>query len=331
MEDLLAALRAIAEPTRLRLIALCAEGEMTVGELAQVVGQSQPRVSRHLKVLGDAGLLERIREGNWVFHRITADSSGKAGQVARFVVDALADAGSTLAADRRRLAEVKTARSETAAKYFRDNAAQWDRLRALHADDRVVERALFEVLPAGTFASLLDIGTGTGRMLELYGEHLAHGFGIDLSREMLAVARANLDRAGLLSSQVRRADMYRLPVEDERFDAAVFHQVLHYSDRPTAAIAEAARALKPGGRLAIVDFLPHDLESLRDEHAHRRLGFSDAEVGEWLRAARLEAGETRHIAGNPLTIGIWTAVKPAPHAPARTQPVANENRQAAAE
>jgi ArsR family transcriptional regulator len=309
MNDLLAALRAVAEPTRLRLLALCAEGEMTVGELAQIVGQSQPRVSRHLKVLGDAGLLVRIKEGNWVLHRL--GDAGAAGRVARFAVDALPDGDAQLAADRRRLAEIKEAHAETAAGYFRDNAAQWDRLRSLHANDGDVESALFELLPPGTFERLLDVGTGTGRVLELYGRHLRHGFGIDLSREMLSIARANLERAGLSSSQVRRADMYRLPVEDEQFDAAVFHQVLHYSDKPAAAIAEAARALKPGGRLAIVDFLPHDLESLRIEHAHRRLGFADGEVADWLRAARLEAGETRHLAGTPLTIGIWTARKPA--------------------
>jgi ArsR family transcriptional regulator len=328
VNELLAALKAIAEPTRLRLLALCAEGEMTVGELAQIVGQSQPRVSRHLKVLGDAGLLARIKEGNWVFHRLTEDTAGKPGQVARFVVAALPEADPRLAADRRRLAEVKEARAAAAARYFRDNAAQWDRLRALHANDQEVERALFEVLKPGTFASLLDIGTGTGRMLELFGEHLSQGFGIDLSREMLAIARANLERAGLVSSQVRRADMYRLPVEDEQFEAAIFHQVLHYSDKPAAAILEAARALKPGGRLAIVDFLPHDLEALRAEHAHRRLGFSDREVGEWFRAARLEPGETRHVAGDPLTIGIWTAIKPV-HRSGRQARL--ENQPAAAE
>jgi ArsR family transcriptional regulator len=335
MHDLLSALRAVAEPTRLRLLALCAEAEMTVGELAEIVGQSQPRVSRHLKVLGDAGLLARIKEGNLVFHRLSAEDEGAAGRVARFVVAALPEGDAQLQADRRRLADAKHAHAQSAAKYFRDNAAQWDRLRSLHVNDGEVERALVELLPPGTFESLLDIGTGTGRVLELYGRQLRHGFGIDLSREMLAVARANLERAGLSSSQVRRADMYRLPVEDGRFDAAVFHQVLHYSDKPAAAIAEAARALKPGGRLAIVDFLPHDLEALRTEHAHRRLGFSDDEVGEWLRAARLEPGETRRLAGDPLTIGIWTALKPAAlnpqaRAPRRATSSSGENRRPAA-
>jgi ArsR family transcriptional regulator len=168
-------------------------------------------------------------------------------------------------------------------------------------------------------------------MLELFGKHLKHGYGIDLSREMLAIARANLERAGLVSSQVRRADMYRLPVEDEQFDAAIFHQVLHYSDKPAAAIHEAARALKPGGRLAIVDFLPHELESLRTEHAHRRLGFADREVGEWFRAARLEPGETRHVAGDPLTIGIWTAVKPASRSMRSARLGAGDSQHAVAE
>jgi len=336
LHDLLSALRAVAEPTRLRLLALCAEAEMTVGELAEIVGQSQPRVSRHLKVLGDAGLLARIKEGNLVFHRLSAEVDGAAGRVARFVAAALPEGDAHLAADRRRLAEAKQAHARSAAKYFRDNAALWDRLRSLHVNDSEVERALVELLPPGSFESLLDIGTGTGRVLELYGRHLKHGVGIDLSREMLAIARANLERAGLSSSQIRRADMCRLPVEDERFDAAVFHQVLHYSDTPAAAIVEAARALKPGGRVAIVDFLPHGLEALRTEHAHRRLGFADGEVGEWLRAARLEPGETRHLAGDPLTIGIWTALKPATlktrdRTPRRIASSSGEIRQPAAE
>jgi ArsR family transcriptional regulator len=311
VELLLEALRAVAEPTRLRLLALCAQGEITVGELAEIVGQSQPRVSRHLKVLCDAGLIGRVKEGNWVFHRLTDDAGGMQGRVARFVLQTLPEDHVQLASDRRRLAELKQSHAEAAAAYFRANAARWDRLRSLHVNDREVERTLFEVLPAGSFATLLDVGTGTGRMLELYGSHLEQGFGIDLSREMLAVARANLDRAGLRRCQVRHADMYRLPVPDRRFDVAIFHQVLHYADSPAAAIGEAARALRPGGRLVIVDFLPHELENLRTEHAHRRLGFSDREVGEWLRSAQLAPGETRHLAGEPLTIGIWTAVKAA--------------------
>jgi len=224
MEHLLAALRAVAEPTRLRLVVLCARGELTVSELTQILGQSQPRVSRHLKLLCEAGLLDRFREGSWVFYRLR--QSSPAGALTRQLVAAC----------------------------------------------------------------------------------------IDQSREMLAVARVNLERAGLENGLVRLGDMYRLALADASFDAVVIHQVLHYADRPAAVIAEAARVLRSGGILVLVDFAPHSLEFLRDEHAHRRLGFADSEVAEWCGAAGLDPAPAHHLAGDPLTVVIWTAQR---HAAAR--------------
>jgi len=310
MDGLLAALRAAAEPTRLRIVALLAEGELTVSELARILGQSQPRISRHLKLLVEAGLLIRHREGSWMFHRLAEDGSGAA--VVRSLTGLLpGDGDPVLARDGDRLAEVKRARAEAAADYFRRNAARWDRLRSLHVDDGEVERVIGRLLPADGIDTLLDIGTGTGRMLELLGPRAARGLGIDLSREMLAIGRARLDRAGLAHCRVRQADLYRLPFGDGAFDVATIHQVLHFLDHPAAAVAEAARVLKPGGKLLIADFAPHREEGLRDEHAHRRLGFADAEIGAWLIRAGLTPVDTQHLAGEPLTVVVWTAEKPA--------------------
>ena len=313
MEHLLAALRAVAEPTRLRLVVLCASGELTVSELTQILGQSQPRVSRHLKLLCEAGLLDRFREGSWVFYRLSR--SGPAAALARQLVAACEETDPTLALDRQRLDATKRQRADAAAAYFRENAAHWDHIRSLYVDEREVETALVEIVAGADPRDLLDIGTGTGRVLEVLAPQVEQALGIDQSREMLAVARVNLERAGLDNSRVRLGDMYQLALPDASFDAVVIHQVLHYADRPAAAIAEAARLLRPHGTLVLVDFAPHGLEFLREEHAHRRLGFADAEIDEWCSTAGLAPAEPRRLPGNSLTVVIWTATRgPAPAA-----------------
>jgi ubiquinone/menaquinone biosynthesis C-methylase UbiE len=305
LDDLLAALRAVAEFTRLRLLVLCSRGELTVSELAQILGQSQPRVSRHLKLLCEAGLLDRFREGSWVFYRVSTGSAASA--LAEHLVAACNEAESPVALDLQRLATIKRQRAERAAAYFSENAPHWDRIRSLYIDEREVEAALAEIVTAAAPRDLLDIGTGTGRMIEVLAPRVGQALGIDQSREMLAVARVNLERAGASNGMVRLGDMYQLPLPGASFDAVVIHQVLHYADRPAAAITEAARVLRPGGLLVVVDFTPHVLEFLRDEHAHRRLGFTDGEVAEWSREAGLEPAPTRHLKGDPLTVAIWTA------------------------
>jgi ubiquinone/menaquinone biosynthesis C-methylase UbiE len=305
MEHLLAALRAVAEPTRLRLVVLCARGELTVSELTQILGQSQPRVSRHLKLLCEAGLLDRFREGSWVFYRLS--QSGPASALARQLVAACDAADPTIALDLQRLGAIKRQRADLASAYFRENAAQWHRIRSLYVDEREVEAALVDIIAAGDPRDLLDIGTGTGRMLEILAPRVEHALGIDQSREMLSIARVNLERAGLDNGSVRLGDMYQLALPDASFDAVVVHQVLHYADRPASAIAEAARVVRPNGVLILVDFAPHMLEFLREEHAHRRLGFADEEVAEWCRSAGLDLTPPRYLRGDPLTVVIWTA------------------------
>jgi ubiquinone/menaquinone biosynthesis C-methylase UbiE/DNA-binding transcriptional ArsR family regulator len=309
IDDLLAALRAVAEPTRLRLLILCSRGELTVSELAQILGQSQPRVSRHLKLMCEAGLLDRFREGSWVFYRISGAST--ASPLARHLVAACGDRDPAIALDLQRLAAIKRQRAERAATYFSENAPNWDSIRSLYVDELEVEAALIEIVAAAAPRDLLDIGTGTGRILEILAPRVGQALGIDQSREMLAVARVNLERAGSANGMVRLGDMYQLPLPDASFDAVVIHQVLHYADRPAAAIAEAARVLRPKGVLVVVDFAPHLLEYLRVEHAHHRLGFSDDEVADWCRAAGLESAPPRHLSGDPLTVAIWTAYRDA--------------------
>ena len=318
LDALLSALRAAGEPTRLRIIALLSKGELTVSELVHTLCQSQPRISRHLKLLTEAGLLTRHREGSWVFHRLADFAASKdaepGAEVARHLIELLPgrDAGADcrLAQDLDRLAAVKQARAEAAAAYFDANAEQWDSLRSLHVDDGEVETVIGEWLGRTPVQALLDIGTGTGRILELLSPRIGRGVGIDQSHEMLAVARANLERTKCENCQVRQADLYRLPFAESDFDAAVIHQVLHFLDEPGAAIHEAARVLAPGGRLLVIDFLPHLLEHLRHEHSHRRLGFADTEIYAWFRRAGLQPADVRTLAGSKLTVGVWLAEKP---------------------
>jgi ArsR family transcriptional regulator len=303
LADLLGGLRAVADASRLRLLWICAQGEWTVTELTQVLGQSQPRVSRHLKLLADAGLLERIPEGSWVFYRRAQNGAG--ARLARNLCRMVPIDDPLLALDRQRLAAVRAARQAQAAEYFAGQAAHWDQVRSLYVDEGKVEAALLGLLGEPAPQSLLDIGTGTGRILQLMAPQIGFGLGIDLSREMLAVARANLDRISLRNCQVRLGDMYHLPLPDGAFDAATLHKVLHYADQPALVLAEAARVLRPGGRLVVVDFAPHELEFLRRDHAHRRLGFSDRDISEWFTAAGLESGSPVRLAGDPLTVVLW--------------------------
>ncbi|MBE9554848.1 MAG: metalloregulator ArsR/SmtB family transcription factor [Proteobacteria bacterium] len=309
MDILLSGLRAAAEPSRLRLLALCAHAELTVSELVQILGQSQPRVSRHLKLLCEAGLLDRFREGTWAFYRLS--EKGRCAELARVLIDLIPENEATLALDLQRLEAVKRANSDRAAEYFRRNAEGWDKIRSLHIAEDAVETALRDLFPMAGMKDFLDIGTGTGRVLELFGPRVERGIGVDMSREMLALARANLQEADLRNCQVRQGDMYQLPFSDESFDGVVIHQVLHFAEDPAEAIAEAGRALRPGGRLVVVDFAPHSEEMLRQEHAHRRLGFTDSEVNRWFELAGLSPDKTVTLEGEPLTVCLWSATRAA--------------------
>ncbi len=308
MDELLKGLRAAAEPTRLRLLALCAHGELTVSELTHILAQSQPRVSRHLKLLTEAGLLDRFQEGTHAFFRLA--EGGAMADLARVLVDSIPAEDQRHGLDLERLETVKKARAEIAAAYFRENAARWDEVRSLYVDEAEVERVLVEALADARIDDLLDIGTGTARILELLGARVQRGVGLDQSREMLSVARANLEAAGLRNCVVRHGDMYQLPWPSDAFDAVIVHLVLHFAESPADAIAEAARVLRPGGRLVIVDFAPHGVESLRDEHAHRRLGFANDEVNGWCKSSGLNPGQAIHLEGDPLTVCVWSAKRP---------------------
>ena len=307
MDVLLSCLRAAAEPTRLRLLLLCAQGDMTVSNFTDILGQSQPRVSRHLKLLCDAGLLDRFPEGSRVFYRL-ADDTSVAGQVARQLVSLMPKDDFQSVLDRRRLAEIKDVRSAAADSYFRANAEQWDQIRSLHVDEQDVEQAVLAAFPDHA-DDLLDMGTGTGRMLELFADRVDRGVGIDLSRDMLAVARAKLEAFDYRHCHVRHGDIYRLNADESSYDAVVIHQVLHYADRPATVVAEAARVLRPGGVLLVVDFAPHELDSLRTEHAHHRLGFSEDEMAAWFEAAGLMLEKAQCLPGDPLTVMIWKAIR----------------------
>ena len=303
-------LRAAGDPTRLRLILLLREAELTVSELTQILGQSQPRVSRHLKLLCEAGLLQRFKEGSWVFYR--AANRGECAQLADLLAALAARDPVPFGADQQRLESIRKARQAAAAEFFKANAGDWERIRSLHAPDQEVEAAILSLVKTLSHDTILDGGTGTGRILELLAPHIRQGTGIDNSPEMLAIARDRLERIHAQHCQVRLGDIHRLPFpggkSDDGFDLAIFHQVLHYLEDPQSAVVEVARVLNARGSVLIIDFAPHDLEFCRSELAHRRLGFSDEEVRNWFEAAGLKPSVSRAIAATgsgKLTVKLW--------------------------
>jgi ubiquinone/menaquinone biosynthesis C-methylase UbiE len=306
--QLAALFQALADPTRLRIIALLRSMELSVGELAQVLAQSQPRVSRHVRILSDSGLIRRRKEGSWVYLQLSnvertaplfAFYDGWAGEEARQL----------FAADVARLEAVRADRAEAARRYFEAHAATWDNVRSLHVAESEVEGAIASLLGDRSLGALLDIGTGTGRMLELFAPDADSAVGIDRSSEMLRLARVKLEAAGISGASLRQGDMYALPLPDESFDSIILHQVLHFAQQPGAAIGEAARVLSPGGCLLVIDFAQHEREELREQDAHLRLGFADDAIRGWFNAAGLELDRTQRLEGGELTVILWRGAK----------------------
>ncbi|MEQ1718452.1 MAG: metalloregulator ArsR/SmtB family transcription factor [Hyphomicrobium sp.] len=314
--DLVTALKAAAEPTRLRILMLLQAGELNVKDLTLILGQSQPRISRHLKLLAEGGLVERFREGSWVYFHISDRSPG--GRLALRLVADVDPADSIAHRDRERAEALKRDREAAAQSFFEAHAADWDRIRSLHVSEADVEAGMRRALGPGPFKFLADLGTGTGRVLELFADRYARGLGIDVNQAMLTYARARLTKAGLTNAgranaQVRHGDIYALSLADGSADAIVMHQVLHFLSDPALAIREAARVLAPGGKLLVVDFAPHALEFLREREAHERLGFAGPQVAQWMTDAGLEAKGCQDLApkvgddGQTLTVSIWLA------------------------
>jgi ArsR family transcriptional regulator len=301
-------LRAAGEPTRLRILALLAHEELAVLELCRVLDQSQPRVSRHLKLLAEAGLVERFPDGAWVFYRLTAS-----GQAAELVAETLARVDArdpVLARDAEQLSQVRAERTADAAEYFARNAARWDEIRSLYVAESDVEQAILEAAGPGPFKRLIDLGSGTGRMLTLLGPRVEQALGLDLSQQMLNIARNHVAEAGLERCELRHGDIFGTRLPGASADLVVVHQVLHYLADPAAAVREAGRIVGDPGKLIIVDFAPHGLEFLREQHQHRRLGFSDAEMKRWLGEAGFPSTQARAlppIQKEGLTVKIWTA------------------------
>ncbi len=306
-EQIVGLLKAAGETTRLRLLAVLAEGELSVKDITEIVGQSQPRVSRHLKLLADAGLVSRHAEGAWAYYRLA--EGGEPGQLARWLADHIDAADPLLIADKRALQRVRLEQEAAAAAFFAGVAESWDRLRGLHVPEAAIEQQILDVVGDRKLSLVLDLGTGTGRMLELLADRYTRGLGIDSSREMLGVARAKLTAAGITHAQVRLGDISAMEPGGEPADLIIFHQVLHYFDDPGRIISPARRALSPHGRMLVVDFAPHRLEFLRDEQAHRRLGISSDQMSGWADACGLASSEIKQFPSDNgkegLTVCLW--------------------------
>ena len=309
--ELVVALKAAAEPTRLRILTLLAAEELNVKDLTQILSQSQPRLSRHLKLLVESGLIERFREGSWVYFHVSERTQG--GALVRAILKMIAPDDAILARDHDRLQKLKREREHNAQAYFKQHAGEWDEIRDLYIPEGKVEQAMRTVLGKGPFDFLVDLGTGTGRVLEVFADCTRRGLGLDVNQTMLSYARSKLSAAALDHVEVRHGDIYAVSLPDSCADCVVMHHVLHFLSEPSLAIEEATRILAPGGQLLIVDFAPHNLEYLRRDHAHERLGFSDQQVRAWVEAAGLTGFDSVTLtsagkaADKKLTVTLWTA------------------------
>ncbi len=314
-QSLVATLKAAAEPTRLRILTLLRSGPLTVKDLTRILGQSQPRLSRHLKLLNEAGLIDRAPEGSWVYFHL-AERAARDGAGAH-LLSCLDPADATVARDRQRLDAVKRDREAAAQAYFARHAGEWDKIRSLYIDEADVEAAIADVIGTRKADLLVDLGTGTGRILELLSKNYARGIGFDLSPAMLSYARSKLDLAGIGHAQVRQGDIFDLPLPDASAGIVVMHQILHFLADPQRALQEAARILAPGGVLLVADFAPHALEYVREAYAHERLGFADDQMRHWFDETGLSSVTSRHLkpkAGDSrdkLTVSMWLATAPA--------------------
>jgi ubiquinone/menaquinone biosynthesis C-methylase UbiE/DNA-binding transcriptional ArsR family regulator len=301
-------LRAAGETTRMRILALLAREELAVLEICRVLDQSQPRISRHLKLLAEAGLVERFPDGAWVFYRLAI--GGQAGELIGSILARIDPKDPTVLRDGERLSAVWSERAAEAGEYFARNAARWDEIRSLYVAESDVEAAILEAAGPGPFKRLVDLGSGTGRMLTLLGPQAEHALGLDQSQQMLNIARNHVSEAGLKQCELRHGDIFGTGLPSESADVVVVHQVLHYLSDPAAAVRESARIVREGGRLVIVDFAPHKLEFLREQHQHRRLGFAEAEMARWLGEGGLSGVQLNDLPAarkDGLTVRIWTA------------------------
>ena len=311
-DEVVSVLRAAGEPTRLRILALLKHGDLAVGELAQILGQSQPRLSHHLKALSSSGIVERMPEGSWVFYRLR--QRGPSRRIMDTIFEQTDFSVGDFDRDARHLRTIQAARAQEANAYFERIADTWDTVRSLHYPNEAIERALLDVAGTGPFDCVIDIGTGTGRMLTLFAPRSERAEGIDLSHKMLTVARANLETAGIENALVRQGDATATPLESGVADLVILHQVLHFIDTPEQVIAEASRILRPGGRLLVIDFAPHDLEFLRNDHAHRHLGVQHHALDIWTDTHGLKLAEPRRFdppseLKEGLAVQIWAADK----------------------
>ena len=311
MDAIATYLKTLGHPDRLRILALLSQGELTVSELVQILGLSQPRVTQYIKSLEQVGIVERMREGSWVFSRLKRGQQANSAILAATLA-ALAGENALLDSDRDSLNKVRDDRSRQAEAFFASVANDLDQLGHEYLPQADIETALLSLVPGQEFSRMVDLGTGTGGMLKLFAPHIRSGVGVDDSVEMLRVARHTLSDDAYMHISIQQADLQDAPLKDGAADLVTLHQVLHFLEEPARAVNEAARLLVDDGHLLITDFALHDFDSYHEKYSHRRLGFSDQDMHQLLSDYGFELDQVRTLpASGPTTpdVKIWHAIK----------------------
>ena len=308
--DLLARLEALGDENRLRILTLLERSELTVSELVSVVQLPQSTVSRHLKVLAEDGWVLGRQDGTTRHYRMATELADDAVELWRVARGSL-ESAAWIADDAERAESVLTARRERALAFFSESAANWDSLRDEMFGHDARLAVLFGLLDPRWVVG--DLGTGTGTLTEMVAPFVRRVIAVDRSPEMLAAAGVRLAERG--NVDIREGELEALPIEDGELDLAVLMLVLHFAVEPGMVLAEAARTLKPGGRLVVLDMRAHGHVEYRETMGHLWPGFTEEAMREWVEAVGLETYRHVRLAPDPNASGpmllVGTAVKPA--------------------
>ena len=292
MSSTLKSLRALSDPTRLRIIALLEKDELSVNELQEITRMGQSRISTHLGLLLDSGLVESRREGKRTFYKLAPTPNGTTGEFIQLAIRGAKELPEQ-GGDQVNLKRILNRRREQAQVYFNQIAGRFDRVYGPGRSWQAFGQLLLRVLPPLVVA---DLGSGEGLLSELLARRCKKVIAVDNSEKIVAFGAAKAKKNGLRNLEFRLGDLQNPPVEPDSVDLVVLSQALHHAEKPSEAIAAARRILKPGGQLMVLDLLKHKFEQAHELYGDRWLGFAESDLHQWFEQAGLKKIEVNVVA-----------------------------------